>query len=102
MTSPTDQPRDNQIGELCLLVSGRVQGVFYRATVRRWARELKLNGYAKNLPDGRVEIVAQGSKGHLATILRQCYNQVRAARVEHIDVTWRDKPSELYKDFIIL
>ncbi|WP_018953657.1 acylphosphatase [Thioalkalivibrio sulfidiphilus] len=42
------------------LVSGRVQGVFYRASTRREARRLGLSGYAKNLPDGRVEVLAAG------------------------------------------
>ena len=41
-------------------VGGRVQGVFYRATAARRARELGIAGYAKNLPDGRVEVLACG------------------------------------------
>ena len=42
------------------LVGGRVQGVFYRATAAQRARELGIRGYAKNLPDGRVEVLAIG------------------------------------------
>ena len=42
------------------LVGGRVQGVFYRATVAQRARELGIVGYANNLPDGRVEVLAVG------------------------------------------
>jgi acylphosphatase len=42
------------------LVSGKVQGVFYRASTREKARQLNLTGYARNLPDGRVEVVACG------------------------------------------
>jgi acylphosphatase len=42
------------------LVSGRVQGVFYRATCVRRAESLGLKGYARNLPDGRVEVLACG------------------------------------------
>ena len=45
-----------------LIVSGRVQGVFFRDNVRRKANELELHGYAKNLEDGNVEIVAQGNE----------------------------------------
>lgn len=41
-------------------ISGRVQGVFFRASTARRAVELKLTGYAKNLPDGRVEVLACG------------------------------------------
>jgi acylphosphatase len=41
-------------------VSGRVQGVFYRASTRQRAQELGCSGYARNLPDGRVEVLAVG------------------------------------------
>jgi len=41
-------------------VSGRVQGVFYRASAQARARELGITGYANNLPDGRVEVLACG------------------------------------------
>jgi acylphosphatase len=41
-------------------ISGRVQGVFYRATVQRRARELGITGHAHNLPDGRVQVFACG------------------------------------------
>ena len=43
------------------LVGGRVQGVFYRASAARRARELGISGYARNLTDGRVEVLACGS-----------------------------------------
>lgn len=42
------------------LVAGRVQGVFYRASTRRRALELGVSGFARNLPDGRVEVLACG------------------------------------------
>lgn len=51
-------------------VSGRVQGVWYRASTQDKARELGIAGYAKNLPDGRVEVLACGS-GRALEDLRQ-------------------------------
>mgnify|MGYP006286759827 CR=1 FL=1 len=46
-------------------ISGRVQGVFYRATTKRRAKKLNLTGWVKNLEDGRVEVVAEGKKGDI-------------------------------------
>ena len=45
------------------LVAGRVQGVFFRASTRTQAQQLGVSGYARNLPDGRVEVVACGPAG---------------------------------------
>lgn len=45
---------------LTALITGTVQGVGYRRYVQRYARDLKLQGYAENLSDGRVEVVAEG------------------------------------------
>ena len=51
------------------LVSGRVQGVFFRASTRQQAIALGLTGYARNLPDGRVEVLACGDDTALQTLL---------------------------------
>jgi len=47
------------------LVEGRVQGVFFRAGVKAEAERLRLRGYARNLPDGRVEVLAAGEQAAL-------------------------------------
>lgn len=52
----------------CFLVSGKVQGVFFRASTARMADQLGLRGYARNLPDGRVEVLAVGSPAALAEL----------------------------------
>jgi acylphosphatase len=54
---------DKVVADICVrcYVAGRVQGVFYRASTRHEAQQLGLRGYAKNLHDGRVEVVACGS-----------------------------------------
>ena len=49
-------------------VSGRVQGVFFRASTRRQALKLGLQGYARNLPDGRVEVLAAGPASALSEL----------------------------------
>jgi acylphosphatase len=52
------------------IVSGKVQGVFFRASVRTQAQELGLSGYAKNLPNGDVEVLASGTGAALDALER--------------------------------
>lgn len=65
-------------------VSGRVQGVFYRASAREQAMALGLTGYAKNLPDGRVEVVAVGSPASIETLERWLWRGPSAAHVDQV------------------
>ena len=62
-------------------VSGRVQGVFFRDSTRRRARELGLSGWARNLPDGRVEILACGDSAALAALESWLWRGPPAAEV---------------------
>ncbi len=54
-------PRDTDNARLHLTIAGRVQGVFFRGSSVREAQKLVITGYARNRPDGTVEIVAEGS-----------------------------------------
>ncbi|WP_266159980.1 acylphosphatase [Dyella silvatica] len=65
-------------------VSGRVQGVFYRAGTREQALELGLTGYAKNLPDGSVEVLASGSGQAIEALERWLWHGPPAAKVESV------------------
>jgi acylphosphatase len=62
-------------------VSGRVQGVFFRASTRDKARQLGLAGRASNLPDGRVEVIASGPEADLAALRRWLQDGPPQARV---------------------
>ena len=65
-------------------VAGRVQGVYYRATAARHARELLITGYARNLPDGRVEVLAYGNEAAHEASVRALLDASRAgAPAEH-------------------
>ncbi len=56
------------------VVSGRVQGVGFRAFVRRHAADLGIRGYARNLADGRVEVLAMGSEGAVEALRGLLHN----------------------------
>jgi len=67
-------------------VSGRVQGVFYRASARNRARELGVTGYARNLPDGRVEVLACGAPDAVEALCRWLRQGPPAAQVTGVEV----------------
>jgi acylphosphatase len=66
-------------------VSGRVQGVFYRATCVRKAQELGITGYARNLPDGRVEVLACGEPPVVDAFVKWLWEGSSASRVTAVD-----------------
>jgi len=68
------------------LVAGRVQGVFYRATAARRARELALSGYARNLTDGRVEVLACGEDHAVDAFVKWLWIGSSASRVTAVEV----------------
>ena len=67
-------------------VSGRVQGVFFRGATQARMRELGLRGWVHNLPDGRVEALAEGGETELAAALEFLRRGPRGAAVEGVEV----------------
>lgn len=72
------------------LVSGRVQGVWYRASCREQALQLGLHGVARNLADGRVEVIAAGSMAALDQLGDWLWLGPPLARVEQVQVETHD------------
>ncbi|MFO7837556.1 MAG: acylphosphatase [Candidatus Thorarchaeota archaeon] len=73
-----------------VFISGRVQGVFFRATTKRKARRRGVNGWVKNLRDGRVEAVFEGEEEKVKEMIQFCHHGPRSARVENVEVSWED------------
>jgi acylphosphatase len=69
------------------LVSGRVQGVFFRDSSRQQAAQRDVAGQARNLPDGRVEVVLEGPPDDVAAVLAWLRQGPAYARVETVEVT---------------
>lgn len=67
-------------------VSGRVQGVYYRGTAASRARDLGITGYARNLPDGRVEVLAQGSAAVVEDFIQWLWVGSVASKVTAVEV----------------
>ncbi|MBM4037836.1 MAG: acylphosphatase [Planctomycetes bacterium] len=75
-----------------VFVTGRVQGVGYRAWTEREARVLGLKGWVKNLPDGRVEAVIEGPPDKVGTLVEKLKAGPRAAKVDNVEA--KDEPAE--------
>jgi acylphosphatase len=73
------------------LVSGRVQGVFYRASTRSRALALGVTGHARNLPDGRVEVLACGAPAAVAALCDWLHEGPPAAQVAEVRIETLDE-----------
>ncbi|WP_135662299.1 acylphosphatase [Halorhabdus rudnickae] len=71
-------------------VTGRVQGVFFRATTRERAAEHDVDGWVKNLADGRVEAVFEGAEESVEAMIEFCHEGSPQARVEDVEVEYQE------------
>lgn len=101
MRGTTQNNKVEDVAHLSALVYGRVQGVFFRSFVQNVAKRLGLTGYVRNLTRGdAVEVQAEGAKQQLEKLLEQLKVGPSGARVERIDVEWKDY-SGRFDDFSI-
>ena len=84
---------------LHVLVTGRVQGVFFRESTRREADALGLSGWVRNLPDGRVEAVFSGPRERCERALAFVNVGPPAASVTHVDTRWEETSAAARGDF---
>ncbi|ELZ02564.1 acylphosphatase [Natrialba asiatica] len=77
-----------------VFVSGTVQGVYYRANTRDTARERGIDGWVKNLDDGRVEAVFEGPEDAVESMVEWCHTGSPAADVEAVDAEFDDPEGE--------
>lgn len=96
MTSPPDPDRVRAH----VLIAGQVQGVGYRFTTQDMARVLKLNGWVRNLRDGRVEAVFEGGQEPIDQMIHWCHQGPPAARVDQVTVEF--EPPEGLRGFEIV
>jgi len=83
-----------------LFVSGKVQGVFFRATTRSEAIKINVVGWVRNVSDGRVEAVFEGKRENVKQMIDFCRVGPRAAHVSRTDVRWEKYLGE-FTDFKI-
>ena len=83
-----------------VFVSGRVQGVFFRDSARRKALKLGVKGWVRNLADGKVELVAEGEKENVESMIGWAKKGTILAKVEKIDFEFEEYKGE-FTDFEI-
>ena len=83
-----------------LFVNGRVQGVFFRSETRDEAKKRGVNGWVRNLPDGRVEAVFEGEEEPVRELVDFCKRGPMGARVTTTHVVWESYRGEFH-DFVV-
>jgi acylphosphatase len=84
-----------------LFVSGRVQGVFFRQTLRVMARKNNVHGWVRNLRDGRVEAVVEGEYHDVSHIVEWCHAGPASAEVDDLEIRNEEYTGE-YSEFEVL
>ncbi len=80
--------------------TGRVQGVGFRYTAEGLALGLKLKGWVRNLPDGRVELVSEGPKPKIEELLSQIQKSALGRHIKKTDLAW-EAPKKEFSDFTV-
>ena len=76
------------------IISGRVQGVFFRVETQKAADRFGVFGWVRNRPDGTVEAVFEGGQQDVDATLEWCRQGPRMSRVDNVDVNWQDYTGE--------
>ena len=84
-----------------VIVSGRVQGVFFRSRTMTKAREVEATGWVRNLQDGRVEAIFEGDREAVEEMITFCKTGPPGALVKDVEVRWETYTGE-YRDFTVI
>ena len=84
-----------------VIISGHVQGIFFRTFIKENAQQLDIKGYVKNLPAGEVEAVFEGQKENIEKMVLVCKKGHKLASIEKIDIK-EEKPTKEFSGFAII
>lgn len=94
-------PRKIEIQQVHAIVTGHVQGVGFRATVVHFAKQLKLHGTVRNLPDGSVEIYVHGPQNTIQELFLALHREFGSSSISTIDQK-QVPPYKVYEDFHVI
>ncbi len=90
------------MNQLKLKIFGKVQGVFFRVELCKFAKELGIFGWIKNVSDGTVEILAEGSTKDLKKLVKWCRVGPSLSHVDRVEEKWEKIEKCQFSKFIIL
>jgi acylphosphatase len=90
----------NELHQFHAIVRGRVQGVSFRYYTALKAVEVEITGWVRNVPDGKVEVMAEGTRGQLGQLAEFLHRGPPGACVVAIEIKWQ-QPSGEFEDFTI-
>ncbi|MGM0482619.1 MAG: acylphosphatase [Patescibacteria group bacterium] len=85
---------ETDIKRINALVSGKVQGVFFRAYTKKRAQEKGISGWVRNLEDGRVEVIAEGSEKAIGSLVDFLWEGSPSSQVDNVKVEWQEPEGE--------
>lgn len=84
-----------------MFIKGKVQGVYFRQNMRIVSKRHKVNGWVRNLKDGRVEAVLEGGEMDVSEVIEWCHAGPPEAMVEDVKITYEDYKGE-FTNFTVL
>ena len=84
-----------------IMVTGMVQGIFFRDFAVKSAKKLGLTGWVRNLPDGRVEVMVEGKKEDIEVLIKSLWTGPIGSKVDDMRISWEKHLNE-FKDFLRL
>ncbi|MFH1650434.1 MAG: acylphosphatase [Candidatus Woesearchaeota archaeon] len=83
-----------------IMIKGQVQGMYFRAGIKKRAKELTLRGWVRNNPDGSVEALVEGDDVILDRLIEYCKVGPQGAKVETVEIK-KEKFENAFTDFVI-
>ena len=83
-----------------VIISGRVQGVFFRASTKQKAEQLGLTGWVRNTSDGNVEAIFEGNENAINEMIEWCHHGPTLSKVKNVKVK-KQNPTDGFEDFSI-
>ena len=77
-----------------LIISGDVQGVFFRHNTNKVANKLGLKGFVRNLPNGNVEVITEGDEDKLKELIKFCRKGPEGVHVDNVDIKYEEPKNE--------